>query len=200
MELRICFVGDSFVNGTGDPTCLGWAGRVCISARNQGHDITYYNLGVRRETTADVQQRWQAEVTSRLSDPHQGRLVFSFGVNDTTLEGGKPRIDLEQSAKNAYAILDQARQLFPVLMVSPVPISDREQNWRSAYLTEKFAHVCDRLSIPFLDVFTPLQASKVWLSEVTSNDGAHPLADGYAELALLVQTWSAWLAWLEEGE
>jgi hypothetical protein len=23
-EIRICFVGDSFVNGTGDPQCLGW--------------------------------------------------------------------------------------------------------------------------------------------------------------------------------
>jgi lysophospholipase L1-like esterase len=28
-DIRICFVGDSFVNGTGDETALGWAGRLC---------------------------------------------------------------------------------------------------------------------------------------------------------------------------
>ncbi|MDY6901411.1 MAG: lipase, partial [Cyanobacteriota bacterium] len=27
-EMRICFVGESFINGTGDPECLGWAGRI----------------------------------------------------------------------------------------------------------------------------------------------------------------------------
>lgn len=31
--MRICFIGDSFVNGTGDPECLGWAGRICVTAR-----------------------------------------------------------------------------------------------------------------------------------------------------------------------
>ena len=25
--MRICFFGDSFVNGTGDDECLGWVGR-----------------------------------------------------------------------------------------------------------------------------------------------------------------------------
>ncbi|MDX2217391.1 MAG: GDSL-type esterase/lipase family protein [Oculatellaceae cyanobacterium bins.114] len=199
MELRICFVGDSFVNGTGDPTYLGWTGRVCAAARDRGHDITHYNLGVRRETTADIQQRWQSEVSCRLPDPDQGRIVFSFGVNDTTIEAGKPRIELDESAQNAYAILNKARQMFPVLMLSPVPIADREQNWRSAYLTEKLAEVCTQLKIPFLDVFTPLQASKIWLQEAAQNDGAHPLAGGYAELALLVQNWSAWLVWLGEA-
>ncbi|MBD2461185.1 lipase [Oscillatoria sp. FACHB-1407] len=200
MELRICFVGDSFVNGTGDPTYLGWTGRICLSARQRGHDITYYNLGVRRETTTDIHRRWQSEVACRLPDPNQGRVIFSFGVNDTTLEEGKPRVESDVSARNAHTILDQARQMFPVLMVSPVPIADREQNWRSAYLTEKLAEVCAQLGVPFLDVFSPLYSSQVWLREVAQNDGAHPLADGYSELALLVENWSAWRDWLGEGK
>ena len=66
--MRICFVGDSFVNGTGDPDCLGWAGRVCAAAQHDGHDITYYNLGVRRETTADIRDRWEREVSCRLPE------------------------------------------------------------------------------------------------------------------------------------
>jgi lysophospholipase L1-like esterase len=36
-DLRICFVGDSLTNGTGDPDCLGWTGRVCASAYERGY-------------------------------------------------------------------------------------------------------------------------------------------------------------------
>lgn len=57
-DLRICFVGDSYVNGTSDPDCLGWAGRVAVVARRKGYNFTYYNLGVRRETSTDIAKRW----------------------------------------------------------------------------------------------------------------------------------------------
>ncbi|HZC55143.1 MAG TPA: hypothetical protein VE396_03730 [Xanthobacteraceae bacterium] len=30
--IRICFFGDSMVNGTGDDACLGWVGRICAAA------------------------------------------------------------------------------------------------------------------------------------------------------------------------
>lgn len=32
--MRICFIGDSFVNGTGDDTCLGWVGRISVPPVN----------------------------------------------------------------------------------------------------------------------------------------------------------------------
>ena len=55
-DLRICFVGDSFVNGTGDETKLGWTGRVCaaLEVNNPDLEITFYNLGIRRDTTEDI--------------------------------------------------------------------------------------------------------------------------------------------------
>ncbi|MBE9125172.1 MULTISPECIES: GDSL-type esterase/lipase family protein [unclassified Coleofasciculus] len=194
-NVRICFVGDSFVNGTGDPDCLGWTGRICASVCRQGYDITYYNLGIRRETSADIANRWLEEVSRRLPDEYDGRIVFSFGVNDTTIEQGKLRIQLEESVKNAYHILTAAQQLFPVLMVSPPPIADNKQNYRIAKLSEQLALVCHQLDVPYLDVFTPLQASAIWMDEVAANDGAHPSSAGYSKLAELVQDWDAWLAW-----
>ena len=63
--MRICFIGDSFVNGTGDDACLGWAGRLCRDARAAGREVTYYNLGVRRNTSADIARRWRAEKRRR---------------------------------------------------------------------------------------------------------------------------------------
>lgn len=195
--MRICFIGDSFVNGTGDPQCLGWAGRVCAAANSVGHDITYYNLGIRRQTSTQIKLHWLQEVSCRLSNEFDSRIVFSFGVNDTTIEARKTRVEFTDSVENTRHILATAKQLFPILMVSPPPVVDIEQNLRIHRLSTQFALVCQALNVPYLDVFTPLQASPTWCKEAAENDGAHPRADGYTEFAQLVQSWSCWLAWFK---
>ena len=106
-QVRICFFGESFVNGTGDPECLGWTGRICVDANKKGYDITYYNLGVRRETSTDLEKRWLPEASSRLPQECDGRIVFSFGVNDTTIENKATRVELTNSIKNAHKILSE---------------------------------------------------------------------------------------------
>ncbi|MEC4892084.1 MAG: GDSL-type esterase/lipase family protein [Oscillatoria sp. PMC 1051.18] len=195
--MYLAFIGDSFVNGTGDKACLGWTGRICADACQQGYNITYYNLGVRGETSLDIKLRWYQEVSCRLPKTADSRVIFSFGANDTTKVEGKTRVDFEDSGRNLESILKVAKQEFPVLMVGIPPIADDlAQNQRIARLSDKFAEVCSQLNIPYLDVFTPLQTSQVWLSEAIANDGAHPRNAGYTELANLVKNWSAWLSWL----
>ena len=195
--MRICFVGESFVNGTGDPQCLGWAGRICAHACILGHDVTYYNLGVRRETSTELKERWQREVFYRLPLESEGRIVFCFGVNDTTIENGKTRVAFETSLENTRHILNIAKQRFSVLMVGTPPVGEIEQNSRIARLSAAFASVCDEIDVPYLDVFSSLQASEVWIKDAIANDGAHPRAAGYAQLAQLVQNWQSWLSWFK---
>ncbi|AFZ09124.1 lipolytic protein G-D-S-L family [Oscillatoria nigro-viridis PCC 7112] len=195
--MRICFIGDSFVNGTCDPKCLGWTGRICAAACGQGHDITYYNLGIRGETSADIETRWFNEVSCRLPHYGDGRIVFSFGVNDTYLENEKIRIEVEKSIENARYILTSAKEIFPVLMVGPPPVIDADRTRRIANLSEQFARVCSELNVPYLDVCTPLQTSEIWQKELTENDGSHPGAAGYAELAKIVHNWDGWKAWFK---
>jgi lysophospholipase L1-like esterase len=194
--MHVCFVGDSLVNGMGDPECLGWAGRLIVAARRQGHDVTHDNLGIRRDTSADVRARWADEVGRRLGATGELRLVFSFGVNDTTWEGGGPRVAPDSSALNAREVLAAAQQLAPVIMVGPSPVADPQQNRRIADLSLRLTHVCAGLGVPYLDVFPDLDASDVWMIEVTAGDGAHPGVAGYAELARLVGAWASWRAWL----
>jgi lysophospholipase L1-like esterase len=195
-DLRICFVGDSFVNGTGDPACLGWTGRICATTQRQGHEITCYNLGIRRQTSRDIAQRWQTEISARLPVDCDGRIVFSFGVNDTTIEDGKERVALAESIENARTILQKAKSFFPTIMVGPPPILEEEHNQRIARLSQQFALVCGALEIPYLEIFTPLLRVKEWQEEIASNDGAHPRAAGYAALARQIQDWPAWRTWL----
>lgn len=194
-QVRICFLGESFVNGTGDPECLGWAGRICVNANKKGYDITYYNLGVRRETSSELKNRWLREVSYRLSKEYDSRIVFSFGVNDTTLENGKIRVDPADSIGNIRNILTEAKQLYRVLMISPPPVAELEQNQRIGDLSKQLDSVCNELNVPYLDVFPILKKSNIWINEVKNNDGAHPKAGGYAEFAEIVQNWEAWLNW-----
>ncbi|MCC5667540.1 GDSL-type esterase/lipase family protein [Nostoc sp. CHAB 5784] len=183
-EVRICFVGDSFVNGTGDQECLGWTGRTCANANKKGYDITYYNLGIRRDTSTDISKRWLQEVSLRLPKEYDGRVVFSFGLNDTTLENGKTRVDLADSIKNAREILSEAQKLYPVLMVGPAPYAeqkDSQRRQRTIDLSNQYASLCQELNVPYLDIFPILEKSNIWINEARANDSVHPRAGGYAE-------------------
>lgn len=195
MDIRICFIGDSFVNGTGDPEYLGWVGRICQHAAKQGHDLTSYNLGVRRETSLQIENRWQQEATRRLTDSGEGRLVFSFGVNDTTYEEGKSRVSPSDSVACARRILGAAQGTYPVLMIGPPPLADNAHNTRIETLSQLFAEVCQDMGVPYLDIYKTLVQSPIWNMEVTSGDGAHPGAAGYTMLADLIGHWKAWKAW-----
>src|SRR5512133_2486518 len=128
--MRLCFFGDSFVAGVGDPDHLGWPGRVCASVHARVGAVTHYNLGVRRDTSADVAVRWRLEAERRLPDGEDGRLVFSFGANDCALENGHARVALASSLAHLAAVLDSARRWRPTLMVGPPPVA--EDNLRNS--------------------------------------------------------------------
>jgi lysophospholipase L1-like esterase len=197
-EIRICFLGESFVNGTGDPEFLGWTGRICQDAQKRGYSVTHYNLGVRAETSRYLKQRWLAEVSYRLPKEFDGRVVFSFGVNDSGWAGKKQGIQLAESVANLHSILQEAKQLYPILMIGPPPCGDSNQEERNhviSELSEQFAYVCLQLQVPYLDVFSTLVQSSTWLAEAIANDGAHPKAAGYAEFAEIVKNWDSWLSW-----
>jgi lysophospholipase L1-like esterase len=55
--------------------------------------------------------------------------------------------------------------------------------------------VCQQLNIPYLDVFSKLINSNIWLEKVKNNDDAHPRTAGYTEFAQIVENWDAWLNW-----
>jgi lysophospholipase L1-like esterase len=194
-DIRICFVGDSFTQGTGDEQYLGWPGRVCAAARARGHVVTAYNLGIRRETTDDIRARWRAEVTPRLVAGVDGRVVFSFGANDATIENGQWRVPPDLSAENARAMIARAVLSYKVLVVGPPPASEPDKTARHVELAGRYAAVCRQLGVPFLDVVEPIEAVDIWREEAAAGDGIHPGAGGYAALAGLVDTWPAWRSW-----
>ncbi len=190
-DIRICFIGDSLVNGTGDEAALGWAGRLCAIANASDIPVTYYNLGIRRNTSKDILLRWESECTLRLPDFCDGRIVLSCGVNDTVIENGKMRVDSAESCANVRAILRGARR-YTVLMVGPPPVIDDEQNKRIESLSLAFAREAKAFGVPYIDLFSTLCADDAYKREVERNDGAHPRSEGYSKMARIIGASSSW--------
>jgi lysophospholipase L1-like esterase len=191
--VRLIAFGDSFVAGVGDPDHLGWIGRALAGRA----DVTVYNLGVRRETSADVARRWRDEATPRWTDAEPMRLVFSFGANDARVENGAPVLEPAQSLTAAAAILREAQALCPTLLVAAPPCGDDAHTARIAGLNDAFRSLAARLRVPFLNVHAALAMEGTWRAEAAAGDGAHPGARGYRLMAARVTEHSAWSAFLD---
>lgn len=188
--LRLCFFGDSFVNGTGDPSGLGWVGRACAIQRTASPDLTVYNLGVRGDTAAQINLRWQAEAQARLDGvaPTQRRLIFSFGANDSA-QGLSPRHSLAE----AESLLRPAQAYARTLVIGPAPIADdAAADRRITSLCEDLAVLAVRLDLPYLPIHGFLRRQSSWMDEAGAGDGVHPNAGGYAALADFIQGWAPW--------
>lgn len=174
--MQLIFIGDSFVNGTGDEKYLGWSGRVAKALGG----VTYYNLGVRGDSSFDILERWEREVACRAEVDAQ--LIFSFGVNDI-LQG----VDTFVSCENLEAILIRAQKRFPkIIFVMPPPIEEEEINQKIEALITSYRALCEKHAIHYIDIFTALRESAIWMGEVIQNDGAHPYNEGYELFAKLV--------------
>ena len=195
-QMRICFIGDSFVSGAFDDECLGWVGRISASARRRKHDVSPYNLGVRGETSVQIARRWRAEAEMRQSAQQEGRLVFEFGVNDAREVNGKRQMEAAQTLAAAREILSAAVAWKPTLMIGPPPGGDSARNLRVKELSEAMARLSGELRLPYFDSFTPLAASSTFIASTKAIDGTHPNAAGYAEWARLIDEWPAWREWL----
>jgi len=192
--MKICFFGDSFVNGTQDDACLGWAGRLCVSARTAGKDITYYNLGIRGATSANVLGRWHQEAEARVAPGEKALLVFSFGTNDCALgDDGRARLAQNDRLKNARSLLVDAPKAWPSLFVGPLPIlNDDVANKRIADLSRQVGALARAHKVPYLELFPDFHGNAAWEQLCNDGDGVHPGAAGYEMLADKIRSWDAW--------
>lgn len=200
-DVRICFVGDSFVAGVGDEEHLGWAGRLAAHAHRRGSALTSYNLGIRRDTSADILRRIQAECVARLPAGCHAGIVLSFGVNDTMLESGSCRVSAEDSVSHLRELLVRlGRKGWPVLVAGPPAVADPAHNERIAALDALLEAECSRHAVPYASVVHQMQGHETWRREVREGDGAHPGSGGYGALAALLQpAWDRWLAAVRAG-
>lgn len=210
-DLRICFVGDSYVNGSGDDTGLGWTGRLCARRISREMRLTRYDLGIRGETTDQIGARWQSECKPRLPQGADNRVVLQFGINDVAVITGQGRhLALEVSLASAAELVSAAAAAYPTLWVGLPPanvacspmhpsavleISFRQED--AIALNGAFQDLAAKLGVSYLDIQTPLLGDAAYLDSLTRGDRMHPDGHGYARIADLVDAWPAWANWFE---
>ena len=190
-DVRLCVVGDSFVNGYGDPRGQGWVGRVIARTPADELDLTVYNLGVRGHSSADVLARWREETIPRWSDDAENRLVVAVGHNDLGqgLSLARTRLNLANIVDGA--VTDGLRPF----VVGPPPALDAAVTDRLRPIVTAQQDVCSRRGVPFVDCLEPLAGHDQWYADLAAGDGTHPGQAGYGLLAWLVlhTGWGAWL-------
>lgn len=196
-DLRLCFFGDSYVQGVGDATGAGWVGPVAGPMMGYG---TAFNLGVRGDTSLDVQRRWYDEARCRLKNSACYGVLFSFGVNDTSLSNGRIRVPHQRSLTVLSTLLDDAHASgWSALVVGPPAPAEDGHRCRVQRLSEEMALACMSCAVPFVDLVTPLEMDESWLAELTAGDGSHPGTAGYRRMAGLIRpAFTTWLATLTE--
>lgn len=198
MSIRVCFIGDSFVQGIGDPECRGWVGRVLQAT---GADVTGFNLGIRRDTSEDILCRCWQEVGARTLPDADNRLVVSFGSNDMIEEDGRVRVDPARCLANLASILDESgRRGMATLIVGPPPVIDAGEGHlgRVSALADEMAALCRERHVPFTATTRHLANDSSWTGEALAGDGAHPGSGGYRKLADIVLA-GPWRAWIGSG-
>ena len=174
----ICYFGDSLTLGYGDESGLGWAGRLSNSLMEKGEELTSYNLGVRKDTSVQMQYRWKQEAMTRRLPQQDFKMVFSFGVAD--LANG---VTTDETLAAGVAMLTQAKAMGDVLVVGPTPVNDRNTREETVILSRILSGLCKRIEIPFVPTIDAMHRSFVYGTALNDGDGVHPTASGYAELA-----------------
>lgn len=189
------FFGDSITLGVNDAPAGGWVARLAGIAGEKGLPVppdTFYNLGVRKNTSRMILERWEAEYKARAMEGEKAYFVFCFGTMDMAAPSGRPLVAVGESAANTRDMLMKAREYGEVVMVSAPPVKNDEHCQRIEALCTAYASICESIGVPFVDVFHPLMEAG-YVDDLA--DGVHPGPVGNAMLARLLAEDAAFAEW-----
>lgn len=202
--LRVTAFGDSLIYGYGDPINGGWVEQLRRQWMGTEDGHVLYNLGVRGDAAAQVNQRLEQEFLLRgeLRNKQPDLMILSVGVNDSARVGkrsGRNMTDCDRFSLEITNLLDKAQNLCPVIFVGMVPVDEskmpfldcmhfnHEDQFCYKEVTKSACHVRD---IPYLDIFEIWQErGQDWINERLCEDGLHPNTDGYKALFQDVIHW-----------
>lgn len=171
----------------GDPAGAGWVRRMQRQLDGAAVPADLVRRGIGGDTSVDVARRWAHELSRELGEGGGGRVVLSFGANDTTGFAGRTWIAHDRSVQVLDDLLvDAAARGLAAFVVGVGAVDDEAQNARSRALEEAFAERCAAHGVPFAPVLDALIADGTWIREAAAGDGAHPGAAGYGVLCELI--------------
>ncbi len=202
--LRVTAFGDSIIYGYGDPVNGGWVEQLRRQWMGNVAGHVLYNLGVRGDTSAHVNQRLEREFLLRgeLRNKIPDLMILSVGVNDSARvakRNGKSITDYDRFTLEIGNLLDKAQSLCPVIFVGMVPVDESKMpfldclhfNHEDQFLYKEFTKsACQMRDIPYLDIFDLWQErGQAWMGDRICADGLHPNTKGYLSLLEDIRNW-----------
>lgn len=202
--LRVTAFGDSIIYGYGDPVNGGWVEQLRRQWMGTAAGHVLYNLGVRGDTAAHVNQRLEREFLLRgeLRNKLPDLMILSVGVNDSARVAkreGRSITDYDRFTLEIVNLLDKAQSLCPVIFVGMVPVDESKMpfldclhfNHEDQFRYKEFTKsACQMRDIPYLDIFDLWQErGQTWMGDRICQDGLHPNTKGYLALLEDIRNW-----------
>lgn len=186
---KIAVMGASSVYGVGDEEYGGFVGRLKSWRFTKGNRNFVYNLGIPGNTSQNILNRMDIELSSRKPD----LIIFSFGNNDSSRQGkpdeNPPITFLDEYRKNIESILTKAREYSDKVMVLGVypfdeaktmPYNNGEWHfllYDAINYDYAVAEICEELNVEYCNIMSS------WLKrgykDLLSPDGLHANVKGY---------------------
>ena len=204
-------LGDSGVQGWGDPLEGGWCERLRRQWMDQPNGPVVYNLGVRGDGLERLAARLVDEVGRRgeLRRQTPQGILIGIGHNDAARVGrtdGRHQLDPEGFLFGLKQLLASAKALAPIHVLGLAPVDEAampyaEVLWyrlddirRYEALLEE---ACLEVDVPFLPLLDGLMANPNW-RQWLCGDGLHLNTEGHRQVYERISHWTALLQWADQ--
>ncbi len=172
----ILIFGDSIVWGAVDKDKGGWVERLKIDLAEQEIDV--YNLGIAGDTSADVLDRLEEEIKSRLYD--ETTILCSIGINDTLYP--EKITYFEENIRELIRICQKFTPAIMFLGLTNVDekvilnvLDEQYNNNIIAKFDKILKAVCEENQVRYQKMFG-------FLGDKDFEDGLHPNSDGHEKI------------------
>lgn len=181
------FFGDSITLGVNVIAEDVWTGLVATHLTTRGLPVpptTFYNLGVRKNSSKLIAERFNDEFKRRTLPETEAYFVIMCGNVDMAMPQDNTVLSVDESLAETRKILDLAKIKGTVLFLSGTPVKNEEHNARISKLALLQNKLCDELHIEFINLHDALSQNPTYLQDLT--DGVHPQEMGNAAISDLV--------------
>lgn len=193
------FFGDSITLGVNVLEDDTWTCLLNASMKSHGLPIppsTFYYLGVRKNSSKAIAERFLLEFNARNLPGNESYFVFMFGTVDAAAPNGKTVLDMDESKKYTKEVLAMAKEHGKCIFVTPPPVLDKEHNERIIQLIKEQIKICDELEIPYVDVHCALIDNLIFSQDLI--DGVHPQEMGNTSIYDIIWQSEPFQAWMSE--
>lgn len=195
----ILIFGDSIVYGRGEKPDTGWAGRLKEYFERLDPYNAIYNLGIPRDTTDDLLERFDTEANARIHyffPEDKFVIIFGIGTNDARCieTPANQQTTQEKFKKNILNLIKKAKKHTKrIIFVGLLPVDEDITNpFEDTYFTNKrqkeynniIEECCKQENIDFIDLIDN------WLKRKYKNlfeDGLHPNSKGYEKMYKIIK-------------